>query len=119
MTFIVFFSSWFVDHLHLHVRSPSFPPRRSSVLIWHGASSYGAVLIATFILFPGLVVVFPSYGFLAEDSWYPIFLIALYNIFDLLSRALPRWRSEEHTSELQSLMRNSYAAFFLKKKILP
>src|SRR3546814_8948345 len=26
------------------------------------------------------------------------------------------WRSEEHTSELQSLMRNSYAAFCLKKK---
>src|SRR3546814_2448645 len=28
----------------------------------------------------------------------------------------PRWRSEEHTSELQSLMRISYAAFCLKKK---
>src|SRR3546814_10277627 len=27
-----------------------------------------------------------------------------------------RYRSEEHTSELQSLMRNSYAAFSLKKK---
>src|SRR3546814_6102306 len=27
-------------------------------------------------------------------------------------------RSEEHTSELQSLMRNSYAVFFLKKKII-
>src|SRR3546814_2894785 len=27
-----------------------------------------------------------------------------------------RTRSEEHTSELQSLMRNSYAVFFLKKK---
>src|SRR3546814_8621733 len=26
------------------------------------------------------------------------------------------WRSEEHTSELQSLMRNSYAVFCLKKK---
>src|SRR3546814_2749692 len=26
-------------------------------------------------------------------------------------------RSEEHTSELQSLMRNSFAVFFLKKKI--
>src|SRR3546814_3826649 len=26
------------------------------------------------------------------------------------------WRSEEHTSELQSLMRNSYAVFRLKKK---
>src|SRR3546814_6887344 len=40
------------------------------------------------------------------------------------SDALPRvsvdaredWRSEEHTSELQSLMRNSYAVFCLKKK---
>src|SRR3546814_5168158 len=31
--------------------------------------------------------------------------------------ALPRWaRSEEHTSELQSLMRISYAVFCLKKK---
>src|SRR3546814_6888431 len=29
---------------------------------------------------------------------------------------LPALRSEEHTSELQSLMRNSYAVFFLKKK---
>src|SRR3546814_2824749 len=27
-----------------------------------------------------------------------------------------RWRSEEHTSELQSLMRHSYAVFCLKKK---
>src|SRR3546814_2040010 len=29
----------------------------------------------------------------------------------------PTFRSEEHTSELQSLMRNSYAAFGLKKQI--
>src|SRR3546814_3459132 len=29
---------------------------------------------------------------------------------------LSGWRSEEHTSELQSLMRNSYAVFCLKKK---
>src|SRR3546814_7718317 len=28
-------------------------------------------------------------------------------------------RSEEHTSELQSLMRNSYAVFCLKKQITP
>src|SRR3546814_5232406 len=27
-----------------------------------------------------------------------------------------RWRSEEHTSELQSLMRNSYDVFCLKQK---
>src|SRR3546814_1151334 len=31
-------------------------------------------------------------------------------------RANHRKRSEEHTSELQSLMRNSYAVFCLKKK---
>src|SRR3546814_1695749 len=31
-------------------------------------------------------------------------------------RAVGRRRSEEHTSELQSLMRNSYAVFCLKKK---
>src|SRR3546814_10363088 len=31
-------------------------------------------------------------------------------------RGHPRRRSEEHTSELQSLMRSSYAAFCLKKK---
>src|SRR3546814_3596422 len=30
--------------------------------------------------------------------------------------AIMSLRSEEHTSELQSLMRNSYAAFCLKKK---
>src|SRR3546814_3951746 len=34
-------------------------------------------------------------------------------------RRMPRpHRSEEHTSELQSLMRNSYSVFCLKKKIL-
>src|SRR3546814_2040487 len=39
---------------------------------------------------------------------------------DLLSPGVGRrwrpWRSEEHTSELQSLMRISYAVFCLKKK---
>src|SRR3546814_2370438 len=36
---------------------------------------------------------------------------------DAAIRALPTRRSEEHTSELQSLMRISYAVFCLKKKI--
>src|SRR3546814_7445407 len=34
----------------------------------------------------------------------------------LSNQLLPRRRSEEHTSELQSLMRISYAVFCLKKK---
>src|SRR3546814_5759487 len=33
-----------------------------------------------------------------------------------LSQKIGGWRSEEHTSELQSLMRISYAVFCLKKK---
>src|SRR3546814_6019814 len=33
-----------------------------------------------------------------------------------VGRSSARGRSEEHTSELQSLMRNSYAVFCLKKK---
>src|SRR3546814_3737595 len=35
-----------------------------------------------------------------------------------LDRRAVRVRSEEHTSELQSLMRNSYAVFCLKKKTI-
>src|SRR3546814_10710844 len=34
----------------------------------------------------------------------------------VLGRVVDRFRSEEHTSELQSLMRISYAVFCLKKK---
>src|SRR3546814_2978447 len=39
----------------------------------------------------------------------------------ILQSPTSQWRSEEHTSELQSLMRISYAVFCLKKKnnILP
>src|SRR3546814_7154686 len=43
-----------------------------------------------------------------DDAWDSAFL-------EGLDRAL-RHRSEEHTSELQSLMRISYAVFCLKKK---
>src|SRR3546814_4213229 len=35
---------------------------------------------------------------------------------ELAVAEIAKWRSEEHTSELQSLMRNSYAVFCLKKK---
>src|SRR3546814_9874204 len=44
---------------------------------------------------------------------------ALEELSQLLARAGDLDRSEEHTSELQSLMRRSYAVFCLKKKKLP
>src|SRR3546814_8463297 len=40
--------------------------------------------------------------------------LAVQRIVESRGRLEPK--SEEHTSELQSLMRNSYAVFFLKKK---
>src|SRR3546814_6189260 len=40
----------------------------------------------------------------------------LYYPVDFASARAICWRSEEHTSELQSLMRISYAVFCLKKK---
>src|SRR3546814_5180811 len=39
-----------------------------------------------------------------------------YDLNSTMSQKQAVLRSEEHTSELQSLMRNSYAVFFLKKK---
>src|SRR3546814_4189950 len=46
----------------------------------------------------------------------PALLGILDDLFDHLEVAARRERSEEHTSELQSLMRISYAVFCLKKK---
>src|SRR3546814_5749932 len=43
------------------------------------------------------------------------FWASVWEYFDVCSRT-PYQRSEEHTSELQSLMRISYAVFCLKKK---
>src|SRR3546814_2668923 len=50
---------------------------------------------------------------LGERSWIPTIFQAC--TISPSARAPPR-RSEEHTSELQSLMRISYAVFCLKKK---
>src|SRR3546814_3023527 len=44
-------------------------------------------------------------------------VISAYPTNATIAAERPADRSEEHTSELQSLMRNSYAVFCLKKKI--
>src|SRR3546814_2584115 len=47
--------------------------------------------------------------------WFSLKCLVFMSGFILLRASLPRpRRSEEHTSELQSLMRNSYAVFCLK-----
>src|SRR3546814_3887040 len=42
--------------------------------------------------------------------------LGIYFMYDVKQFDPAEWRSEEHTSELQSLMRISYAVFCLKKK---
>src|SRR3546814_2922568 len=50
--------------------------------------------------------------------WYPVVVAVITLVIGLffLPETFRRKRSEEHTSELQSLMRISYAVFCLKKK---
>src|SRR3546814_6042714 len=54
----------------------------------------------------------------ADSLWYPLWdaHIKLDHSVRTLPQALQVARSEENTSELQSLMRTSYAAFCLKKQ---
>src|SRR3546814_9257441 len=82
----MFFFEVYGDHRDLHVLTHSFPTRRSSDLL-------------------------PS-GVTLSDSGagYAIFNVETLNGVGIVDR------SEEHTSELQSLMRSSYAVFCLKKK---
>src|SRR3546814_5571883 len=51
-----------------------------------------------------------------DDVGYAAVGAAASGTISATSPALPAGRSEEHTSELQSLMRISYAVFCLKKK---
>src|SRR3546814_3369303 len=74
----------------------------------------------------GLAILIVSMGILAwgESPFWLVAGAAVYGIGGgILSPAVNAWtidlsnpRSEEHTSELQSLMRISYAVFCLKKK---
>src|SRR3546814_1157382 len=83
---------------------------------------WGPVLVA--VLVPPLLLLPGAVGILGNDIS-ALFLeagrvMAKPGTVDLLAGRLPGpSRSEEHTSELQSLMRISYAVFCLKKKKHP
>src|SRR3546814_7897557 len=50
-------------------------------------------------------------------SHMPMFMMGRHTHWQMVGMPMDAWmRSEEHTSELQSLMRISYAVFCLKKK---
>src|SRR3546814_2413255 len=66
-----------------------------------------SALMMAVVTFVSLMVHIYTIGYMADDPGYNRF-------FSYIS--LFTFRSEEHTSELQSLMRTSYAVFCLKKK---
>src|SRR3546814_4758007 len=78
-------------------------------------------LFRSFVVFVGTIVKRREPHIYVANWFYLSFIvtIAMLHIFNNLSiPATIFGRSEEHTSELQSLMRISYAVFCLKKKKL-
>src|SRR3546814_2606340 len=103
------------DHRDLHVLTHSFPTRRSSDLLRKAG-------VQPVVLFVARDPAEVAASIEARNGWAPALsgIAWLRHMLEAetASRDLPRTaiRSEEHTSELQSLMRISYAVFCLKKK---
>src|SRR3546814_20673764 len=97
---LVFFCELYGDPRDLHVLTHSFPTRRSSDLLCGGSRSEGESLS----------------GIKDEDTLLQVYERAMREQNHAILSKLHLKRSEEHTSELQSLMRISYAVFCLKKK---
>src|SRR3546814_4770326 len=83
---------WFVDH--------ELQPGQTGMSFTLATPAYGVSSVE--------VLVTDSQGAITRDGWLVAFLPAVDADRD--------GRSEEHTSELQSLMRISYAVFCLKNK---
>src|SRR3546814_3729126 len=109
---VFFFFYWYGDHRDLHLLTHSFPTRRSSDLIAVGLGNRLGQRQAAEVQ----AALHPAGGRgrvdLAHINTHGTGAVA--RLFAGLQ--LPAVRSEEHTSELQSLMRISYAVFCLKKK---
>src|SRR3546814_4423280 len=103
-------SDWSSDVCSSDLRKtvlPASPQRRiiGPESVYHGA--LGDRTAAAFL------------GDLREGPFEPLEIGDLLpNALEMFDRQIGDLRSEEHTSELQSLMRISYAVFCLKKKII-
>src|SRR3546814_2401567 len=106
------------DHRELHVLTHSIPTRHASDLnsLMRPLFPSAAVREQKYALISSLRAQGSPIRSLDADKPGPdsVFLIAEGETPPVPARTL---RSEEHTSELQSLMRTSYAVFCLKKKI--
>src|SRR3546814_9058656 len=130
--FVFFYGS--VAHRYLHVLTHSFPPRRSSDRNERGGTESVTIDTSTPSARPAAVPnsqlsrlsgsieshIFTARSPFSFDGAYcpvsPIRSPAAVAAAVGMTVKLAIIRSEEHTSELKSLMRNSYAVFCLKKK---
>src|SRR3546814_2861677 len=93
---------------------------RTAIESIFGQLSTQAFASQTFGLYAGFVYFTPLFGGLLADRWLGAKKVVMIGIALMTLGHFAMvfdWRSEEHTSELQSLMRISYAVFCLKKKI--
>src|SRR3546814_20851447 len=112
MILLFFLFKFYGDHRDLHVLTHSFPTRRASDLL----NMFTLIAIGT-----GAAWLFSMAAVLIPDAFPPSFRMAdgslpVYFEAAAVIVTLVLLRSEEHTSELQSLMRISYAVFCLNKK---
>src|SRR3546814_6505120 len=115
----VFFFECYVHHRAQHVLTHSFPTRRSSDLTTPSASAATTARSCSGPPdVPRRTATIEGIGFWTDGlpSWQAArdFIAGGAPLADTPRRPSPR--TEEHTSELQSLMRISYAVFCLKKK---
>src|SRR3546814_5761285 len=113
-----FFFKCYADHRYLHVRTHSCPTRRSSDLCALGGEDDIIAKFLKKILYVGAFALilnnFQSLSEIIFRSFAGLGLTAGGSAIGASDLLLPG-RSEEHTSELQSLMRSSYVVFCLKK----
>src|SRR3546814_4222412 len=112
------------DHRELHVLTHSFPTRRSSDLIEGGfrrngeAARHRVAVVNCCVCFDRIVdlLVESRRSQPLVTAHIPFTTDVRVPQFTILQERVAAIRSEEHTSELQSLMRISYAVFCLNKK---
>src|SRR3546814_10066628 len=110
--FVSFFGYIYGDHRDLHIRTHSFPTGRSSDLsmAWAWLPSPTARISASY----RAAIMRPLSGSSVRKPLTP----ARSSTWRGGCLAAIAGRSEEHTSELQSLMRSSYAVFRLTTKTI-
>src|SRR3546814_16402203 len=112
---LLFFFEGYGDHLDLHVLPHSFPTRLASDLQPPARRDIGVPRLGL-VSQAGRLYRFDRHRRIERPLLVDQRVLREIDTDDPAVLVVDRARSEEHTSELQSLMRISYAVFCLKKK---